>query len=222
MKLGDTLTYTDELGATFPVKIVGMVSGSLLQGQLIVDEAAYLRKFPGAAGYRAFLLDTPPERSAAVSTILTKQLASRGLSLEPATDRLNRFNNVQNTYIGMFSVLGGIGIVLATLGLAVLALRSALERRSELGVMQAVGFTKTKLLHLLVGEQWLLHFGGLVIGLLSAILAVMPLIRSSAGGFPVTSLVIINCLILLAGLLSIWWCARIALRGPLMTAIRQE
>ena len=38
-KVGDTIDYVDERGQPFKVRIVGAVANSILQGQLIIDEA---------------------------------------------------------------------------------------------------------------------------------------------------------------------------------------
>ena len=46
-KIGDTLDYTDEHGNPFKVRIVGAVANSILQGSLLIDEAEFVKRFPG-------------------------------------------------------------------------------------------------------------------------------------------------------------------------------
>ena len=41
-------------------RIVAALQDSLFQGELIVSEQNFLRLFPDSAGYRFFLLSTPP------------------------------------------------------------------------------------------------------------------------------------------------------------------
>ncbi|MCB1212572.1 MAG: hypothetical protein KDK97_24820, partial [Verrucomicrobiales bacterium] len=115
--VGDTLDYQDSSGNTFQVKIVGLLAGSVLQGKMIVSEQAFLEKYPDAAGYRFFLIDTASDETEQVAAHLTRQLEQRGLALEPAKQRLELFLSVQNTYIGIFTVLGGLGVLLGTAGI---------------------------------------------------------------------------------------------------------
>ena len=44
-------------------------------------------------------------------------LEDRGMEWVPAAQRLNDFNAVQNTYLSIFSTLGGLGLLLGTVGL---------------------------------------------------------------------------------------------------------
>lgn len=50
LKLGDTLKLADERGRPFRLRLVGGVANSILQGCLVIDEAAFARLFPGRAG----------------------------------------------------------------------------------------------------------------------------------------------------------------------------
>ena len=68
--LGDELEYTDERGRSFRVRIVATVSGSLLQGNLLIAERAFQELFPSESGYRMFLIDAPPELADEASRVL--------------------------------------------------------------------------------------------------------------------------------------------------------
>ena len=50
--------------------------------------------------------------------------------------RLAAFQEVQNTYLSIFQLLGGLGLLLGTVGLGMVVLRNALERRSELAELR--------------------------------------------------------------------------------------
>jgi putative ABC transport system permease protein len=221
--LGDTLDYTDANGKVFKVQLVGLLAGSVLQGKIVVNESDYLKKYPDAAGYQFFLVDVAD--SSAVERVkahLTRQLESRGLALEGSGERLAAFNAVQNTYIGIFTVLGGLGVLLGTAGLGVLAMRNVLERRSEFGLMQALGFRPGVLRSMVFGEHVALLVIGLVLGLVSAAVAVWPNVSQSGNALPVSFLVALNLGILAFGLLVCWLAATLALRGKLLDALRRE
>ncbi len=116
-EIGDTIDYTDEQGRAFKVRLVGAVANSILQGSLLIDEAEFTRRFPGESGYRMFLIDAPSNSVAQVSATLSRALQDAGLELTPAAQRLNEFNAVQNTYLGTFQILGGLGLLLGSAGL---------------------------------------------------------------------------------------------------------
>jgi ABC-type antimicrobial peptide transport system permease subunit len=221
-KVGDTIEYVDERGQAFKVRIVGAVANSILQGSLLVDEAELVRRFPGEAGYRMFLVDAPSNRVSEVSAELSRALQNVGLELTPATRRLAQFNAVQNTYLNTFQVLGGLGLVLGTAGLGVVVLRNVLERRNEFGVLQAVGWRRRRLQRLVLGEHGVLLLLGLVVGMLAALVAVLPPLLSPAQELPVRSLLLTLGAVVSVGLLATWVATRAALRGQLLDALRNE
>ncbi len=221
--VGDTVDYQDSAGNTFQVKIVGLVAGTVLQGKMIISEQAFLARYPDAAGYRFFLMDTPRnEQRDEISAHLTRQLEQRGLALEPARQRLELFLSVQNTYIGIFTVLGGLGVLLGTAGIGVLIARHVLERRGELGLMQALGFKPGSLRLMILGEHAVLLVMGVVLGVLTAALAVIPQLIGSGGGLPVLFLGQLIGAVLAFGLIVCVIAVTTAVRGNLTEAIRRE
>ncbi|HMJ67238.1 MAG TPA: ABC transporter permease, partial [Candidatus Binatia bacterium] len=141
-KVGDALDYIDEQGRNFRIRIVGAVANSILQGSLIINERAFVERFPGEGGYRMFLIEAPSNSVANVSATLSRALQDVGLDLTPAPQRLAAFNAVQNTYLNTFQVLGGLGLLIGTAGLGVVVLRNVLERRGELGLLLALGYER--------------------------------------------------------------------------------
>ena len=217
-KLGDTLAVTDERGQAFPIRIVAVLSGSILQGGLVMAEKIFVEKFPSMSGYRIFLVDAPNDRAAAVAEELSRGLQNRGLEVVPAWRRLAELQAVENTYLGIFQALGGLGLLLGTAGLGIVVLRSVLERRGELALMQAVGFDRRTLRRLVLSEHWLLVALGLFIGTGAAVVAVLPEGAALPG-----SLLAATLAALVAGALAFCWLAAwAALRGPLLPALRNE
>ncbi|MDF1825273.1 MAG: FtsX-like permease family protein [Verrucomicrobiales bacterium] len=221
--IGDTVLYETVSGASFAVKIVGFLDTSILQGSLIISEESFIRFFPDAGGYRFFLLDSPTGQALdTVAAHMTRMFGDLGLEMRPASDRLNEFNAVQNTYLSIFSTLGGLGIFLGTLGLAVIVGRNVLERRGQLGVMQAMGFSRKSLSGMVLSEHWFLHVSGVVLGLVAAVIAIIPQLSKGAAGLPWGLLLGINGAVLIGGLVFCWMAARAVVKGNLMEAIRQE
>jgi hypothetical protein len=221
-KIGDTVTYTDEQGKPFTVRLAGSVANSILQGSLIISESAFTRHFPGETGWRMFLIDAPPGNAAAAGAELSRALRDRGLELTPAIDRLNAFNAVQNTYLDTFEVLGGLGLLLGSAGLGVVVLRNVLERRGELALLAAVGFGPRVLRRLVVSEHAVLQCLGLLLGVAAAALAVLPALLSPSGQLSYGALVATLILVFASGIFWTWAAARLALRGEILQALRNE
>jgi len=221
-QVGDTLEMTDELGRPFKLRIVGAVKNSILQGNLVIDEAEFLMRFPGEAGYRMFLIDTPADTLADVSGALSRGLADVGLELTPAVERMNAFNAVQNTYLSTFQVLGGLGLLLGSAGLGVVVLRNVLERRGELGLLLAIGFRRRELQRMVLVEHAFLLLLGLGLGVATAAIAILPAVLSPGGEIPWRSVPLTLIGALVNGLVWTWLATRVALRGELLAALRNE
>jgi ABC-type antimicrobial peptide transport system permease subunit len=221
-KIGDTIDYADERGRIFKIKLVGAVANSLLQGNLIIAEKNFIQRFPTEAGYRMFLIDAPSNLPEDAARDLTRAFQDYGLELTRAADRLAAFNAVQNTYINTFQVLGGLGLLLGSFGLGVVVLRNVFERRGELALLQAVGFTPGRIRRLILGEHAFLMALGLLIGAVAALLAALPQFLQSHAALPLLSLAATLGGVVIFGLAATWLAASLALRGNLLDSLRSE
>lgn len=220
-QLGEEIPYVDENGRSFRLRLVAALNNSVLQGRLIIPEEAFLARFPSHSGYQVFLVDAPANKAAELSRLLSRSLRDFGAAVTPAADRLARFYAVQNTYIAIFQVLGGLGLLLGSLGLALVMLRNVLERRGELAMLRAVGYRKQDVKKLILTEHELLLLMGLLGGIAAALLALWPAMGTPGLVLP-RSLLILLALTLAAGALVCWLAAALALRGRLLPALRSE
>jgi ABC-type lipoprotein release transport system permease subunit len=220
--LGDVLTYADDQGREFRVKLVAGLANSVLQGSLVIDEKEFLRRFPGTAGHQFFLVEAPAGRAAAVSAELSRALQNLGFEALPATTRLAQYNAVQNTYLGTFQLLGGLGLLLGSAGLGVVVLRNALERRGELALLLAVGFRAGRVHHLMFFEHATLMLAGLGVGIGAAMVAVAPALLQPDHAIPVRMLTGMLAAVFTLGLVSTWLATRAALQGDVLKNLRTE
>jgi len=220
--LGDTIDYTDEHGNDFKVKFVGQLVDSIMQGSLLIAESDFIRRYPSESGYRVFLVDAPAEKTKAMSSELGDALANHGFEWVSATQRLGELNAVQNTYLNTFQVLGGLGLLLGSLGLGVVVMRNVQERKSELALLRAIGFEKRKIKRFVLEEYLGLLIGGLLIGTVSAGLAVLPTVLSPTTDVPYSLLgATLGSVLLLAGLWT-WIATNLSLRGNLLEGFRGD
>lgn len=222
LKLGDCYVYTDEKGESVELRLVGLLNNSILQGYLVVSELNFLRIFPGESGYQRFLIDAPEDRLNSVSEDISYALQDVGLALTPAAKRLARFNAVQNTYLSIFQVLGGLGLLLGIGGLAIVVFRNVSERRGEFAMLKAIGFSRSEFFKLVLYEHWGLLAMGLVIGVSAAAVAILPSLILAAAKIPLAVLATLVILLFSTGMLWIIWATLLTLRGPIIQALRNE
>jgi putative ABC transport system permease protein len=179
--------------------------------------------FPDQAGYQVMLVETAPERAAEVATRIEDAMSDFGGDATSTAERLAQFHRVENTYLSTFQTLGGLGLLLGTVGLATVLLRNVLERRRELALLGAVGYRRSHFLLMVAAENTLLLAGGLLAGAACAALAITPAVMERGGRLPLTSG---GALLLFAvfatGLLSSLVATRAAARSPLLEGLRSE
>lgn len=222
VNLGDALTVQDERGAEVAVRLVALLKGSVLQGEVILHERDFTRLYPSASGYALHLIETQPERTARVRAMLERSLSDYGLAVTPTAQRLADLQAVQNTYLSTFQALGGLGLLLGVLGLTAIMLRNVSERRGELALLRAVGFAPRALGLLVLVENAFLVAVGLGVGVVSAAVVVAPHMIERGAPVPWLSLLGLFAGILLAGVATGVVALVAALREPLLPALRAE
>ena len=220
--LGDEFEIKDARGQPVRLRLVGLLKNSLLQGSVLMSEQSLLQHFPDVNGYRFFLIEAPLEQAAAISQALEGALSDYGFDVELARTRLAGFMAVQNTYLSTFQSLGGLGLLLGTIGLAVVQLRSVIERRRELALMRAAGFRKSRLAQMVLLENSVLLLFGLGTGVIAAAVAILPHLFGGEAGIPYRSLAITLGLVVVVGIIAGLAAVRVALRAPLVTTLRGE
>jgi ABC-type antimicrobial peptide transport system permease subunit len=124
--------------------------------------------------------------------------------------------------LSTFQSLGTLGLLLGTIGLAVLQLRSVLERRGELALMRAGGFGRGRLMWMVVWENAVLLAGGLVVGCIAAAVALIPQWAPHGASVPWATLAALLGTIAIVGIVAGWVATRRALVVPILPALRGD
>jgi putative ABC transport system permease protein len=213
LKVGDTFDLNGER-----FRIVDALHDSIFQSELLIPEKDFLRVFPDVQGFRFFLLKAPAD---AVPK-LEAALADYGFDIQSVGERLAGFHRVENTYLATFRALGGLGLVLGTIGLAAILMRNVLERRKELALLRAVGYRPVHVAAMVIAENLLLLVLGLATGTSCAMLAVAPALASRGGQAPLASIALLLAAVLATGILASLAATAAAMRSPLLAALRSE
>ncbi len=224
--LGDTFSL--DTGGARPVvlRFVGALRDSILQGQLVMAEERFITLFSARRGYQFFLIDEPNTRIAsqadALGAVLERELQPYGVDAVTTSRRLEEFHSVENTYLSTFQALGGLGLLLGTIGLATVMFRNVLEQRRELALLRAVGYDRQRLAMMIVAEAAFLLGSGLAAGVVCAAIAIAPAWLGRGGARPGAGLVALLAGVVLAGLVSSLVATRAALAGRVLDALRAE
>ncbi|MDD4109655.1 MAG: FtsX-like permease family protein, partial [Prolixibacteraceae bacterium] len=222
-KVGDELLYQNEIGDTLRLKLIAGIKPSIFQGYVIISNNQFLKNYPSVSGSNIFLIDGDPGMEQSIGEELTSVYRDFGWEMTPAAKRLVEFYSVTNTYLSIFLALGALGMILGTLGLAVILARTILERRREIALMQAIGFSFRQLFRFLVNEYLLLLAAGVITGLLTAVLATLPAFLSANSDASFVTVVFVAGLILLNGVIWITVLSWFSLRKrTLINGLRVE
>lgn len=219
-KLGEELVINPQGESPLRLRLVGALRDSLFQSELIISEKHFLKAFPQIEGFRFFLMETPPRTDKKLTEVLEDQLSDYGFDVIPTAIRLATFHRVENTYLSTFQALGGMGLLLGTFGLGVVLLRNVLERRREISLMMAMGYRSSHLARLVISENFLLLGWGLLFGIFSAAVAIVPAYRSTGGHLNLVTLAWLLLAVLAAGLISSLAAVWVVTRSRLVQALR--
>lgn len=219
LKVGEELVIDH---ATGPLRllVVGALSDSIFQSELLMSEKNFLRLFPDQEGYRMFLLEGG--NSQEIASVLEERLSDFGFDVVSTEERLANYHRVENTYLSTFQMLGGLGLALGTLGMAAVLLRNVFERRRELALLRAVGYNSSHFAAMVITENVLMLCCGLAVGFICALLAIAPVLFERGGRLPNISLGLLLLAVLLSGATASLVATLAALRSPLLPALRAE
>jgi len=220
--LGQAFRIVGESGAGRQLEFVGLLPFSIFASELLVAEEDFRTLFPSEDAPRYFLIETPPGRADAVAEVLRRNLGDLGLEVRGTGEILNELIGVQNTYLSTFLTLGGLGVLMGTVGLVVVVLRNAFERRREFALMLATGFSRRRIAWLLVAENAALLVAGLLCGTGAALVAVAPQLAAVGSSVNWAALGVLLACIMALGMACCVAAAAAGVRGGLIEALRAE
>lgn len=171
LDIGSSITILDESGDAVHLRIVGIIGNSIFQGSLIISDGNFNSLYPTNNGYTLFLFKSQEGDLDEQILELESALTQYGLDAYSVESVVVENILIENTYISIFQVLLLFGLIIGTLGFGIVAYRNTLERRRELGILRAIGFSKGKVKKILIFENSYIILSGIAIGTLSGILA---------------------------------------------------
>jgi putative ABC transport system permease protein len=150
------------------VTVIGIMNGVFFTG--IVTTNQFLHNAFGITngnlGFVKVANDIDPTN---VANILKHDFASLGMQTTVIGVVLSEFISVGQSFLGIFEGFLALGLVVGIAGLGIIAIRSVVERRKEIGILRAIGFRKKMILTSFLLENSYVALLGIMIGVVLGI-----------------------------------------------------
>jgi ABC-type antimicrobial peptide transport system permease subunit len=200
-KAGDTLVYQNALGNEVKLLLIGGLAASVFQGNVIIDNSYFMEHFPTISGSNVFLIDGDQGRAEPIAEELDLAYRDLGWDMQLTAERLAMFNSIERTYLSIFLVLGALGLLIGTIGLAIVLQRTLLERKAEFSALSALGFKRKSIRRMVVAEFSILLTAGIAAGTISALISVFPSLSGNIDNISVGFVLTLMAIIVANGLL---------------------
>ena len=197
--VGDTIIYINRKGEPVILQFIGGLNNSIFQGNLLMDKT-FFSEIWGEDGSEVMLVQTPESSGQAVKQLLSQALANYGLQLSFCNDRLKEFNSVTDSYLTIFLMLGGLGLLIGLLGMLLVIRQGLLGRTKEVSTLLAIGFDTGFIKRQLFRESMIVPLYAIVSGTAAALVAVASAIPAVDLPTWMTMLAILASLIVIAWL----------------------
>jgi len=203
-KVGDSLEAIQENGDRYNLNFIGGIAPSVFQGYVLIPIKKFRKLYPSSQGSSVILVKCSKNKVTKIQKALNRGLSELGVQTELCSDRVNRFLKVENTYLTIFLVLGGLGLVIGSAGFGIVVIRNITTRKDELKIMHAVGYNNQMLVEIITIEHIYLIMAGAFSGGIAAGISAIPAQISARAPIPWETVSAILAAILLLGTVSVY------------------
>jgi putative ABC transport system permease protein len=169
LKVGDTITLTNTNGMNpITLTVKGFYSEnlkdiSLVSGGMFTDNSVALAVSGGHITYAYSLKIDPTQATQKLQEVRKLVPAVETLNL---ADFLNEFIKILDNFVGMITAIASLTLLAGIIIIANAVALAMLERRRELGILKAVGYTSRSVLGEVLVENGIVGFTGGVLAML--------------------------------------------------------
>ncbi len=150
------------------VTIIAIMSGGALSGYVSSDQFVGPRMNTNASQFALISL-TSSSRADDISIHLKRDFLSLGMQVVVLPDILSLELSAIQSFFSLFQGFLALGLIVGIAGLSIIAVRAVVERRQEIGMVRALGFTRRMVLGSFLLENSFVALLGIVIGVLLAV-----------------------------------------------------
>jgi putative ABC transport system permease protein len=225
--VGDAFQVTTPIGNTSMVTVIGITDQSAFPG--IFTNREYVNEDLGVNGTNLFFIrladGVDAERQA---TLIQNQFWEVGMLTVALSELAEQAVSQMNGILNLIKAFLALGLIIGITGLGIITIRSIHERRIEIGMMRAIGYTKSMVVANFALESAFVSVLGIVIGTVLGMVVGYQLWENSLSdigiGFvlPWRSILMVGGLAFLATLLSVYPAARGASKVSPASVLRFE
>jgi ABC-type antimicrobial peptide transport system permease subunit len=220
--IGDSILYLNQASDSIYLVLVGGLESSVFQGNILISKQNFEKHFPTISGSKVILADVKNEQKELLKENLESSFHNYGANIQSAPERLAMFNSVTNTYLDIFLALGGIALIIGTLGIAIVIFSSIQTRTSQHAMMLAIGIHPEIIKKIIRIEFSIILMSGIGIGLLFALVAGLQNLLTTNANIPYLMLLIITSLFVLNGLFWIYIGSNRSIKKDFKSELRNE
>jgi putative ABC transport system permease protein len=211
IRLGDTIDARNpSSGATQRFLVAGLIDRDFVFNGVLASAPAVSQLMgpDGALPTRAYVTLRPGADPARVASRLQGRLLANGVDARPFGEVVHEQTSQQIGFFRLMQGYLGLGLLIGIAGLGVVMVRAVRERRRQIGMLRAMGFTSSVVRRAFLVEACFIAAQGIAVGVvLGLITAYQVLTNSSTFGdqplpfaLPVVALATICAIPLLASI----------------------
>jgi putative ABC transport system permease protein len=165
-------------GRRSDVKVIGVIdqnSTTLFPG-IHVSEATFGNVFGNPDVHRFFVRTEDASDNKEVAQAIESSLLDSGAQAESLKEIVREFTAVQTGFFRLIQGFMGLGLVVGVAAVGVIAFRTVVERRQQIGMLRAIGYTRGMVGLTFLIESAFIAFMGVLSGVVFALILAWQLI----------------------------------------------
>ena len=226
-KVGDSFVLTDHQGANMTVTVIGIMRQSAFNGVFMKSD--YVRNNLDVNGTNLFLIKLVGDADAdKQATLIQNQFVTYGVTTIPMKTLAKQVVSQIDGIFNLIKAFLALGLIIGITGLGIITIRSIHERRIEIGMMRAIGYTKRMVVANFALESAFVSVLGILIGSILGIIVGYQLWDTSFSTMGLDFVIawepilLVGALSFLATLLSVYPAARSASKVSPAEVLRFE
>ncbi len=221
-------------GKVQQVTVVGVLSGKIPSFGYIwgiyVNEAAYSGIYGPPNYQEIFLRLNRGVDSKKVASEIEATLVTQGVQADSLQKMVDDMLSQSRGFMRIFQAFMGLGLLVGIAALGVIALRSVVERRQQIGMLRAIGYQKSTVAMSFLLESGFIALMGILSGVVGATILAWNLLSSDWFSsneeltfyIPWGEVALYNGLAFGFAMLMTWWPSQRASSVPIADALRYE
>ena len=219
-------------GETGTVTVIGVLATKLnldVVGGVYVNEDTYTPVF-GAPDYRRTFVRLAPGSDAVVTAKgIESALSTNGVQADSIDKLIDDSAAMDRAFTRVFQAFMALGLFVGVAALGVIAFRSVVERRQQIGMLRAIGYQRNSVALTFMLESTFVALMGILSGVVGGVVVSRNLFTvgqfSGEGvdfAMPWTEVAVFVIAAFVVSLFMTWWPSRSAAGVPVAEALRYE